>query len=349
MASCAEKLNFISAWWFWLTITGVFYCGLGHVLPALYAGYSQEFFWFQHILCYFLFAQMIVNWACVRYVGSPFRPEDHMNLRDANGEIMEGGFEINLNHLKSNPDTGTYSIPVSSVYSCNGTVMKPPKTTLYLVAVPTPEEEARGRGGEGPETSRSLVYPYWSWKPCFVCQCQRPPRAHHCPLCKMCVLKRDHHCFFTGSCIGLRNQRHFVVFNFWAGIATTYCLVHSVVYLLFEFLPRSSYWDLLLPITFPRWLLGYTTLLDFLMVGLLYSLSWFCITSIGFFAEQVRVIRKGMTTFEEDNKIKITNTNSVQDNLKGVFGDYWYLNLLMPLHFKFPNTDTGVMWPNVKV
>ena len=83
--------------------------------------------------------------------------------------------------------------------------------TMYLVAVPQPEEPAdsknslsNGTNGatNGLTNDRRLVYPYWSWKPCLICQVQRPPRVHHCPLCKMCVLKRDHHCFFTGSCVG---------------------------------------------------------------------------------------------------------------------------------------------------
>ena len=82
---------------------------------------------------------------------------------------------------------------------------------MYLVAVPQPDEPADTKNGlsngsngatNGLTNDRRLVYPYWSWKPCLICQVQRPPRVHHCPLCKMCMLKRDHHCFFTGSCVG---------------------------------------------------------------------------------------------------------------------------------------------------
>ena len=82
---------------------------------------------------------------------------------------------------------------------------------MYLVAVPQPDEPADTKNGlsngtngatNGLTNDRRLVYPYWSWKPCLICQVQRPPRVHHCPLCRMCVLKRDHHCFFTGSCVG---------------------------------------------------------------------------------------------------------------------------------------------------
>ena len=29
---------------------------------------------------------------------------------------------------------------------------------------------------------------------CFVCQCIKPDRAHHCSVCEKCVLRYDHHC-----------------------------------------------------------------------------------------------------------------------------------------------------------
>ena len=64
----ARHLNSVAVCWFWLTIGGVFYVGLGHVLPAVYAGYSTAFFVGQHVFCYFMFVQMIVNWLCVKFI-----------------------------------------------------------------------------------------------------------------------------------------------------------------------------------------------------------------------------------------------------------------------------------------
>ena len=55
---------------------------------------------------------------------------------------------------------------------------------------------------------RWILFPrYWGkWKfnPNFSTECHhhRPPRSHHCPVCDVCILKRNHHCFFTGACIG---------------------------------------------------------------------------------------------------------------------------------------------------
>ena len=29
---------------------------------------------------------------------------------------------------------------------------------------------------------------------CKKCNLSKPPRTHHCSICKVCVLKMDHHC-----------------------------------------------------------------------------------------------------------------------------------------------------------
>jgi len=40
------------------------------------------------------------------------------------------------------------------------------------------------------------------WKLCVVCEAVTPPRAWHCNICNVCVLKREHHCMFVGYCVG---------------------------------------------------------------------------------------------------------------------------------------------------
>lgn len=36
---------------------------------------------------------------------------------------------------------------------------------------------------------------------CDKCQDVKPPRAHHCSVCKRCVFRYDHHCKWINNCV----------------------------------------------------------------------------------------------------------------------------------------------------
>ena len=56
---------------------------------------------------------------------------------------------------------------------------------------------------------------------CHKCDRPRPPRAHHCKECGVCVLRMDHHCPWVGNCVGHRNTKSFMLFLMYA----TFCIV----------------------------------------------------------------------------------------------------------------------------
>ncbi|CAE8732764.1 unnamed protein product, partial [Polarella glacialis] len=47
---------------------------------------------------------------------------------------------------------------------------------------------------------------------CRHCRIVKPARAHHCSTCCRCISKMDHHCMWTNNCVGMHNQKHFLLF-----------------------------------------------------------------------------------------------------------------------------------------
>ncbi|KAM8899026.1 palmitoyltransferase ZDHHC3 isoform 2-T2 [Spinachia spinachia] len=63
------------------------------------------------------------------------------------------------------------------------------------------------------------------WTVCSRCETYRPPRAHHCRVCQRCVRRMDHHCPWINNCVGELNQKYFIQFLFYTGVASLYSLV----------------------------------------------------------------------------------------------------------------------------
>mmetsp|Transcript_4299 Transcript_4299/g.7544 ORF Transcript_4299/g.7544 Transcript_4299/m.7544 type:complete len:264 (-) Transcript_4299:768-1559(-) len=59
---------------------------------------------------------------------------------------------------------------------------------------------------------------------CEICKHFIELRAHHCRVCDVCVSRFDHHCWFVSKCIGIRNQRYFLFFLFFALISLMFLL-----------------------------------------------------------------------------------------------------------------------------
>ncbi|KAL8262371.1 hypothetical protein R6Q59_026420 [Mikania micrantha] len=60
---------------------------------------------------------------------------------------------------------------------------------------------------------------------CKKCCLYKPPRSHHCRVCKRCVLRMDHHCVWMNNCVGHANYKIFFVFVVYALLACIYSLV----------------------------------------------------------------------------------------------------------------------------
>lgn len=60
---------------------------------------------------------------------------------------------------------------------------------------------------------------------CPSCATYKPPRAHHCSHCRLCVLKYDHHCPWIGQCVGFFNYKNFLLLLLYTWLLTGWVLV----------------------------------------------------------------------------------------------------------------------------
>ncbi|XP_067931541.1 palmitoyltransferase ZDHHC16-like [Watersipora subatra] len=60
---------------------------------------------------------------------------------------------------------------------------------------------------------------------CKSCIVPKPPRTHHCSVCKKCVLKMDHHCPWINNCVGHYNHRYFYLFCVYMSSGTIFVCI----------------------------------------------------------------------------------------------------------------------------
>ncbi|XP_021351131.1 probable protein S-acyltransferase 12 [Mizuhopecten yessoensis] len=239
-----------------------------------------------------------------------------------------------------------YVYTVDSNYNPQRHGTQLPETESVLQMVTDKDCQIKRREADRTKTGSTSGH-YWSWQYCTICDQPRPPRCHHCMLCNRCSLKRDHHCFFARNCVGYRNFRHFTVMVFWAFLSSVIGFVHALPFILLEVLPPGGYVDLFPCAAFFRWMFGYSDFQVGVLVLGLWFLVMFIVLTTSVIRDSVRWISQGKTSFEVVNNISIDDTRAFGDKVRAVFGNYWLLNFLMPLHWVFPPEEDPVHWPTI--
>eukprot|EP01071_Lankesteria_metandrocarpae_P006492 Lankesteria_metandrocarpae@DN4374_c0_g1_i1.p1 len=91
-------------------------------------------------------------------------------------------------------------------------------------AVCSPGYVSKIEGGLDNYSFAKLVKAVRGMRRCAKCNGPKPPRAHHCYVCNRCVIKMDHHCPWVNNCVGIANQKLFLLFLLYVCIMCVYTL-----------------------------------------------------------------------------------------------------------------------------
>jgi len=152
---------------------------------------------------------------------------------------------------------------------------------------------------------------FWNRK-CSQCNDLKPARTHHCSVCERCVFQMNTHCVFINNCVGLENQRFFLLFILYSFVGSCYFLI-SIISIWNHYIYKENHQIM-------SFLLVLDSLMSFCL--LFYNLwSWFLacsgLTGVEFM---------GRNTGYKTNHYDFTFSR-VRDNLFKVFGTKSYLQV----------------------
>ncbi|KAL5368556.1 DHHC-like palmitoyl transferase [Cryptosporidium parvum] len=149
----------------------------------------------------------------------------------------------------------------------------------------------------------------------------KPPRAHHCTTCNICIFKMDHHCMLINNCIGYSNQKIYILFLFYLACSSSLTIVSS-----FFLLTKLIIFSLEN---------GIKEMRHALIINLIIHIIIF-LTTVIFLFDQIDYISSNSTLVESmtnkrGKKIKLFN------NFKMIFGESKYLWFLPLRNIIRPN------------
>ena len=194
------------------------------------------------------------------------------------------------------------------------------------------------------ELEKCRAIPNSSWGKCLDCDQVKPPKTHHCPCCRRCILKRDHHCFLTTVCVGFRNLRFMIVYSYYsaAAAAYTFYLVYEYVKLMYSSpFTWENWYHYAFPITTLEFLMGKQTFLFVLHVGVLYWSVLTFIAAIGMATIQLVFPIFNMTQRDIQNgKVPdFLDLPPLLDSFRRIFGPWAPFNFIIPLICFEPKGD----------
>ncbi|CEM11496.1 unnamed protein product [Vitrella brassicaformis CCMP3155] len=199
------------------------------------------------------------------------------------------------------------------------------------IAKPTPDSENKELESQDNSGMRR----------CLKCGGIKPFRAHHCSVCQRCIMLMDHHCPWVNNCVGMYNQKHFLLFLLYVLFMSIHVMILLIARVVscasFDYTHKRDYWrarrrnpsPFQSPIVF----------FEAIVFGL-FTLVMFC--------DQLSAVFSNATGIDQ-----LQNTAGPQrstcEALRQVFGTplsiYWFLPTAVHFSFKKGGEDEREMIP----
>jgi len=177
---------------------------------------------------------------------------------------------------------------------------------------------------------------------CSRCNGFKPPRAHHCSQCDRCIVKMDHHCPWVNNCVGINNQKHFVLFTFYTATLSLYAiilLIARAVYTAADGHPARAHGS-----RFTQRARGDAAIEGggrfVLMAFLFFEALLFGLFTLAMLTEQLSSIITDQTGIERLKHDYVAPSRSWLHNLSETFGRPFSLLWLLPTAVKY----NGLTW-----
>lgn len=166
---------------------------------------------------------------------------------------------------------------------------------------------------------------------CIQCKMYRPTKSWHCRRCNVCILRRDHHCVIFSRCIGLYNQRYYVLYLAYLALSLIYSTYYSYYFVAAKFKEHCLLFAIF------RMLNPYLRFIVNSPWSLREAYILFLLINVGLIvwtgALLIFHLKNALTgvTCRDSSRVKLREVGSMwKQNFVSVFGVRWYYAIIWP-------------------
>lgn len=129
--------------------------------------------------------------------------------------------------------------------------------------------------------------------------------------------------------------------------ASVYAFVHSAVYYYIILYPQTNVFEIFPFVTFVMNLFGHSDFHTGVLILMWWGQGFFLLLGAFQLIDLLQEIPEGISSFEFGKGIELSDSRTLLEKIRAVFGKYWLLNFVLPVHTIFPPLVDPVNWPTI--